>query len=110
MLLVISTSAVMAFGKSSEKEKTEKNYCSKQDNHSEKKTCCNNREKDNDNCGGACDYSSCHYPSTINIPTSFNDFELSYTNNYRFLNNDWAYVQHIPKAIYLSIWLPPKIS
>jgi hypothetical protein len=110
MLLVIPTSSVFACEKSSEKEKTEKTSCSKEDNQTEKKSCCENQEKDDNGCNGACDNSSCHCPSSVNIPVFFNDFQLSNTNNLNLLNNDWTYVQHNPKAVYLSIWQPPKIS
>jgi|TARA_R110001606_G_scaffold373208_2_gene530532 hypothetical protein len=110
MLLVNSTSTIFACGNSSEKLKMEKTSCSKEDNHTEKKSCCDNGEKEDDGCGGACDNSSCHCPTTVNIPVSFNDFDLSNSNNFTLLIKDCAYVQHIPKAIYLSIWQPPKIS
>tara|TARA_R110001592_G_scaffold62406_4_gene191028 strand:- start:4727 stop:5080 length:354 start_codon:yes stop_codon:yes gene_type:complete len=104
-LLVISTSAVLAYGNSSKKEITEKNSCSKEDTHSEKKSCC---EKDDNDCSGACDNTFCHCPSAVNIPVFTNDLQLSNTKNCMFSVNDWAYVQHIPNAVYLSIWQPPK--
>jgi hypothetical protein len=88
----------------------EKISCSKEDNHSEKKSCCDNEKKDNDGCGGACDNVSCNCLSTVNIPVSVNDFELSNSYKFTLLVNDWAYIQYIPKAVYLSIWQPPKIS
>jgi hypothetical protein len=110
MLLVIPTSTVFACGNSSEKEKTEKTSCSKVDNHSGGKSCCDNHEKDDDGCGGACDNTSCHCPSTVNIPVFINDFELLNTNNFTVLVKDWTYFQHIPKTVYHSIWQPPKIS
>ena len=110
VLLVIPTSTVFACGSSPEKEQTEKVSCSKEDNHSEKKSCCGNHKKDDNGCYGNCDNSSCHCPTTINIPVFFNDFELENSNNFKLLDNDWTYVQHIPKAVYLSIWQPPKIS
>lgn len=110
MLLVIPTSAVFACGNTSDKEKTEKISCLKEDNHPEKKSCCDKGEKDDDGCGGACDNTSCHCPSVLNISVSFNDFELSNSNNFKLLVNEWAYVQNKPKAVYLPIWQPPKIS
>lgn len=110
MLLVISTNTVFACGNSLEKDKTEKASCSKEDNHSEKKSCCNNGEKDYDGCSGACNSTSCHCPSIINFCVSFNNFELSNSNNFKLLVNQWTYVQNKPKAIYLFIWQPPKIS
>lgn len=110
ILLVIPTSTVFACGKTSEKDKTEKVSCSKEDNHSEKKSCCDNGEKDHDGCGGTCGNTSCHCPIVINISVLFNDFELSNSNNFKLLVNDWTYVKNKPKAVYLSIWQPPKIS
>jgi hypothetical protein len=110
MLLVIPTSTVFACGNTSDKEKTGKTSCSKEDNQSEKKSCCDNHEKDDNGCNGACDNTSCHFPSTINMPIFFDDFKLSNTNNLKLLNNDWMSVQHNPKAVYLSIWQPPEIS
>ena len=110
ILLVIPTSTVFACGKTSDKEKTEKISCEKQDDHSEKKSCCDNGEKDDDGCGGACDNTSCHCPIVVNISVSFSDLELSNSNNFKLLVNEWTYVQNKPKAVYLSIWQPPKIS
>lgn len=110
VLLVVPTSTVFACGSSSEKDKTEKTSCSVKDNHTEKKSCCDTKNKEDDGCNGACDNSFCHCPSSVNITVFFNDFQLSNTINLKLLNNDWTYVQHIPKAVYLSIWQPPKIS
>lgn len=110
MLLVIPTSTVLGCGNTSDREKTEKTSCSKKDNHSEKTSCCDNDNKDDNGCNGACDYSSCHCPSTVNIPAFLDEFQLSNATNLKLLNNDWTYVQHNPKAVYLSIWQPPKIS
>lgn len=109
LLLVLPTSTVLACGNSSEREKTEEPSCSKQDNHSEKKSCCNKGGGDH-GCNGACDNTSCHCPSSIHIPAFFSDFEVSSSTNFMLLDNDWAYVQHLPLAVYLSIWQPPKIS
>ena len=110
ILLVIPTSTVFACGNSSEKEKTEKVSCEKQDQHSEKKSCCDKGEKDDDGCGGDCDNTSCHCPSSVNSTVSFKDFQLELSNNFKLLVNEWNYVQNKPKAVYLSIWQPPKIS
>lgn len=110
ILLVIPASTVLACGNSSEKEKTEKTSCSKEDSHAEKMSCCDTGEKGDDGCVGNCGHASCHCPSSVNIPVVSNNFELSNTNNFSHLVNDWTYVQHNPKAVYLSIWQPPKIS
>ena len=110
MLLVIPTGTVFACGNSSEKKKMEKISHSKEDGHSNEKSCCDKGEKDDDGCGGACDNTSCHCPNTINNPVVFIDFKLSNTNNFTLLVNEWTYIQQIPKSVYLSIWQPPKIS
>jgi len=108
MLLVIPTSTVFACEKTSETEKTS---CENQDDHSEKKSCCDNHEKDDNGCNGACDNSSCHCPSSANsIVIFFKDFQLELNNNFKLLVNEWTYIQNKPKAVYLSIWQPPKIS
>ncbi len=110
MLLVIPTGTVLAFGNPAKKENTEKKSCSKEDGDFQKKSCCNNDEKDDDGCGGVCDNTFCHCPNSVNIPVFFKEFELTTPNNFTILVNDWAYIQHIPKGIYHSIWQPPKIS
>lgn len=110
VLIFIPINTVLACGISSDKEKMEKISYSKEASHSDKKSCCDNDNKFDNDCGRNCDNNSCHCSSTVNIPVFFNDFELSNANNLTLLFNDWAYVQHFPKAVYLSIWQPPKIS
>ena len=110
ILLVLQTSTVFAFGISTEPEKPEKTSCSKEVNHPEKRSCCENDKKESDGCGGACDNLSCHCPGTVNIPVIFNDCEISNTKKFTLLVKDWSYIKHFPKAISLSIWQPPKIS
>ena len=108
MILVIPTSTVYACGNSSEKDKTEKKSFSKEDHCLEKKSCCDNGEKDDDGCGGACDYTSCLSPIVVNISVSHSNFELFDSNNFKLLVN-WTYFHNKPKTGYLSIWQPPKI-
>jgi hypothetical protein len=110
MLLVIPTSKVFACGNSSKKEKTEKSSCEKQDDHSEKRSCCDKENKESDGCNGSCDNASCHCPSSVNSIVPFKNFQLELSNNFKLLVNEWTYVQNKLKAIYLSIWQPPKIS
>lgn len=104
LLLFVPTSTVFACRNISDKEITEKASCSKEENQSEKKSCCDN------GCNGACDNSSCHCPTSVNTTVSLTTFQLKLNNNFKLLSNDWAYLQHVPKAVYLSIWQPPKIS
>lgn len=110
LLLVIPTSTLLACGNSSEKVKIEKKSCSKENRNSEKKACCDNQDNNKDGCDRTCDNTSCHCPSSVNIPVLFNNFQLLKTNHFILLNNSWTYVQHIPKAVHLTIWQPPKIS
>ncbi len=106
-LLVFASSNAFACKNTSVKASSEKMTCSSKDNHY-KKPCCNKDKKHDKGCSGACCNFFCHYPNSISIPFFQNDFKLSNTNNFETLNVNWTYVQHIPKDIYLSIWLPPK--
>ena len=108
IILVIPTITVYACGNSSEKDKTEKKSFSKEDHCLEKKYCCDNGEKDDDGCGGACDNASCLSPIVVNISVSHSNFELFDSNNFKLLVN-WTYFHNKPKTGYLSIWQPPKI-
>ena len=110
MLLVIPTSTILACMNSTEKGKTEKTSWSKEDRHSEKELCCTNDDKAEDGCSGTCDNSSCHCPNPINIPIYIAESQLSSTDNFTPWQIDWTFVQHFPKAVYLSIWQLPKIS
>ena len=110
MVLLIPSSTVFACGASSEKEKTEKTSCSKEDQHPGKMSCCDTGEKGDEGCTGNCGHTSCHCPSTVNIPVVFNNFELANTTSFSLFINDWSYIPQNPKAVYFSIWQPPKIS
>jgi hypothetical protein len=88
-----------------------------QEQHIEKTDCeketedlhsCNN-EKD---CGGECGKKDCHCPSTFSsaqfaVPLSI---KLALPDFCPPKKSAWFYLHKIPKSIYLSIWLPPKIS
>jgi len=111
MLLVIPISTIFACENLSEKKETEKISCSKEDNHSEKKPCCENNEKEDDNgCSRDCENKSCYCLTTINPSTFINDFNLHNSNNFKLSLNKLPFTQHIPKAVNLSIWKPPKIN
>ena len=102
-------SSVFACETPTEKEKTEKSCCSKAEKQAEKKSCCDN-ESDDNGCNGDCGHSSCQCPTSINTSVTFKNFQLKFNNNIQYSNIGWAYIQHVPKPVYLSIWLPPKIS
>jgi hypothetical protein len=91
--------------KGGEKEKGNNSCCeSKTDNS---KPC--NEEKD---CGGDCGKKGCHCPSTFStaqlaVPIPL---KLAFPNFCPPKKAAWYYLNKIPKAVYLAIWLPPKIS
>jgi hypothetical protein len=104
--LFLPAQKAMACGNSTEKNKTEMTSCSTEDSHSENKSCCG---IDEDNDRDCCSHSSCHCASIMSVAFIMNRFELFNKSNYLLLNNKWTYVQYIPKAVYLSIWQPPKL-
>jgi hypothetical protein len=110
ILSVIPTSIVFACGNTSDKEKSESTYCSKEDRHSDEKSCCNKDQKDKNWCNGACDSSTCHCPITISIPVFFDCFQLFNTKDLALLENSSAFGPQVPKAVCLSIWQQPKIG
>jgi hypothetical protein len=107
--LFLPAQKVMACGSSIEKSKTEKTSCSKEDHPTENKSCCGTDEESDHDCSGNCSHSSCHCASIVSVAFIMDHFELFNKSNYLLLNNKWAYVQYIPKAVYLSIWQPPKL-
>lgn len=109
LLLVFSTSNVLACENSTVKASIEEMTCTSQDINCEE-SCCDKEKKHDNDCGGACCNFSCHCPNTVNIPIFEKNFELLSTDNFNTLDVTWTYVQHVPKEIYFSIWLPPKIS
>ena len=109
LLLVFSSNTVFACGNSTVKDYPKEATCSNQDNYC-KKACCDKGENKKNDCGETCSSSSCHCLGTTNIPVFQKNFELPNINNFAALYVNWTYVQHIPKEVCLSIWLPPKIS
>lgn len=107
MLLVIPTSTIKACDSST---KVENSSCTMEDMNDNEKSCCDNHKKDDDGCDGKCNNVNCHCPSTISTSIFYSNFELSIQNNDIIHGSDWIFVQHFPKAIYLSIWQLPKIS
>jgi len=107
IFLVIPTSTILACENSSDKAEVVSTSCSKQDDHSEKKSCCDSGDE---SCDGFCNNNSCHCPVSVNTPIFKNNYQSKLNNNFKLLDNNWAYVQLIPKAVYISIWLPPNIS
>jgi hypothetical protein len=107
MLLVILTSTISASGNSVE---TGKISCPKQANHSEKKSCCDSGENQDEPGSVPCDNTACHCSSTVNVTVFINNFKLSSTNNFALLFTPRIYVQHPSNAVCLSIWQPPEIS
>jgi hypothetical protein len=98
----------------------ESNCCKKEVKTKEtKQNCCS---KDNENtqpcsekkdCGGDCGQQGCHCPSAFFpvISTVFLvDLPVLPTFNAPLSKADWYFQNTIPSAVYLSIWLPPKIA
>ena len=110
IVLVVPTRMAFACENTTETIKTEEKACAKEEQHSEKRACCAAMEKNEEGCNGACKNTSCHCPNSVNISFSQVDFETSEANPIMLLEKDWSYLQHNPKAVFLSIWQPPKIS
>lgn len=106
LLLAVPTSAALACGNNAETEKTEETSSCQQ----AKKGCCGNNQDESEDCGGACGNDACHCPVSINIPLFLNDLTSSIQVDFNRVNSMCTYVLHLPKAVYLSIWLPPKIG
>ncbi|MCB9261171.1 MAG: hypothetical protein H6607_02190 [Flavobacteriales bacterium] len=110
LLLVIPASNALACGNSTTDKKMS---CSKSNNDhdSEKKSCCDSSDENGDNdCNGKCNDKNCHCPVSVNIPIPVNNLVVSLNPLIYVESNTWAYVQSIPKDVYLPIWQPPKIS
>ena len=110
LLLVLPSSTVLACQNASENERAEEIICFNGDWNSEIKLCCENNQEGDDGNEGTCDNSSCHCLRTVNISVLFHALESSNRNVFIRLSDQRIYVQHLPKAVYLSIWQPPKIS
>jgi hypothetical protein len=68
-----------------------------------------NKEK---NCGGDCGKKGCHCPTIFSVtpmavPTATKLVLLNFSPPKKAA---WYYSNTIPNAVYLAIWLPPKIS
>ena len=81
------------------------------DGHSEDKSCCDSEsDREDEGCSGSCSHILCHCPVVVNTPVYLNGFEVKFSNITTELENDWAYIQQIPKLVYLPIWQRPKIG
>jgi len=106
-------SNALACGTTDTKKADTEISCCKSHNEqdSETKSCCDSNNEDGDNdCNGDCNDKNCHCPISVNVPIPANNIVVSLTPLIYVESNTWAYVQSIPKAVYLSIWQPPKIS
>ncbi len=117
VLVALPTSNASACGgaccKKEQKEvkKEKKNCCSKK-----KKNCNDNKENQDDKngCDGDCGKKGCHCPQQTSYNTSMISpiIELKFPkHNYSYKSQtNWYYLEKIPNSVYLSVWLPPKIS
>lgn len=113
LLLVIPTSNTLACGNTdTKKADTEMSCCKSHNDHdSEKKSCCDSSDKNDDNdCNGNCNDKNCHCPISVNVPIPANNMVVSLKPLIYVESSNWTYVQSIPKTVYLPIWQPPKIS
>ena len=92
--------------------------CCKKEAKSEQKSCCSDNGDqsspcdDGDGCGGDCGHKGCHCPPTCpvaqiaNIPVrpALNPPTPTLSGKAA-----WYFINKIPCAVYLSIWLPPKL-
>lgn len=109
---VAPTSTALACGgsescckKEGQKEKGE-NSCS--DNETENSNPCNEKK----DCGGDCGNKGCHCPTTFSTAQLIVSLPIKFalSNFCPPKKAAWYYLNKIPKAVYLAIWLPPKIS
>ena len=105
---LLMPSNTFACGNKSEKQSCKKESTSK----SEKKSCCDNKDKSEKGCGGKCGHSKCGCPSSIITALNFSG-EIHFKNNsldfisekQKFSNSE----TFISSGFY-SLWLIPKIS
>ncbi|WP_157365013.1 hypothetical protein [Arenibacter algicola] len=110
-LLFLSTSDVSACGTSKEESRSENIHSCSKDHNSEDKSCCDSvTDKEDEGCNGNCSNNLCHCPVVVNTLLYLNGFEVKLSNINTELENDWAYIQQIPKLVYLPIWQRPKIG
>ena len=80
--------------------KVEKNNCC----HADKK---HHKQEEKDDCGGKC---TCNCPAFIQFAL-LNFHTIPFSNPVFFsFKNDWRFLDVNPQSVYLSVWLPPKIS
>jgi len=111
LLLFLSASDVWACGTSKEESKSENIDAFADDHHSEEKLCCNSdADNEDEGCNGTCNHNWCHCPVVVNTLVYLNGFKMKLSNIDIELENDWAFIQQIPKLVYLPIWQRPKIG
>lgn len=84
-----------------------------------KKNCCGEKDDDHfkpcskkDGCDGECGQKGCRCPQTCSVG-QFLDTPIQFALN-PFISHfsskaDWYFLNKIPAAVYLSVWLPPQI-
>jgi len=94
--------------------------CCKKEAKTERKACCQQTEghaapcQKHKDCGGNCGDNGCPCPSHSTTcgfqPPALMSFEPSRLSVPDALTKaDWYFLNKIPAAVYLSVWLPPKI-
>lgn len=92
----------------------------KEDNDKKKSCCSKNKntqtkdEETEDGCCGKCNGEGCQCSSsnfhfgTINI-TQLHDYQQIALDSFLY-KTSWYFNKKMPNAVYISVWLPPKIS
>lgn len=82
----------------------------------EGKTCCDTHgdHPEKDDCGGGCGKKGCPCPhpapsAPSALPPAHNPFYAPHLCIEQQSKADWYFLNKIPAAVYLSVWLPPKI-
>lgn len=90
--------------------------CCKKEDKKERKSCCDAHgdRPEKDGCGGDCGKKDCPCPHAMPYASSALPADHFQTPTRLPLAEtrskaDWYFLNKIPAAVYLSLWLPPKI-
>ncbi len=108
-----STTSAFACGASSKSCcKKEVKEETKKDNDT--KSCCDKKGKNKKDCSDDCGKKGCHCPqqtwSNALMIAPIIEMKLSKHNFSYTSKTNWYYLEKIPNAVFLSLWLPPKIN
>ena len=102
------TAAAFACGKGAD--------CCKKEDKKERKSCCDAHgdRPEKDGCGGDCGKKDCPCPHAMPyassaLPADHSQIPARLPLAETRSKADWYFLNKIPAAVYLSLWLPPKI-